>query len=258
MVRTYKFPFISWLWKFRVRKLLLLFLFLFGCSGELNLGLQTKALPIGTDPEQAGKQSLSQGPEPGIDSRMNRIIRLYGKTIRKQAREYDFDWRFILAIMKQESQFVSDATSHRGAYGLMQLMPVTSYEVADALGYEQSDLSHPRNNIAGGIYYFRKLYELFNGAEPQDRLRLTLAAYNSGASRVYDAQDIAAYLGDNPHRWSAIRDVLPLLSKRYNTLHQHVWDEAKPRSGFFGEWQQTVNYVENVMAYYEQYRHALE
>ena len=156
-------------------------------------------------------------------------------------------------MMKQESQFVPDATSHRGAHGLMQLMPVTRYEVADALGYRTAELT-PRHNIIGGIYYFRKLYGLFEGAEADDRLRLALAAYNGGPSRVYDAQDVAAYLGEHPYRWTSIRGALPLLSKRYYTLHESIWADGKPRSGYFGGSQETINYVENVMDYYDEFR----
>jgi len=256
------FGFFSRYWKVRVRGVLLLIVlhvFLYGCSGDLNPGSQYTSTSTS---EESQEQIAALGPisrtTRGFDDRTDRIIRLYGKAIKKGARKYGFDWRFVLAIMKQESQFITNATSQRGAYGLMQLMPVTRYEVADALGYEHADLFHPRHNIAGGIYYFRKLYNLFDGAEAEERLRLGLAAYNAGASRVYDAQDIVAYLGEIPLRWAAIRDALPLLSKRYYTLHQHVWQDGKPRSGYFGDWQQTVNYVENVMGYYEDYRHVLE
>lgn len=246
-------------WKVRAQVAVLLIPVVLGCSGDLNLGMQEASAPLSSEnQENIAQLNPDTKRSVRLDARTYRTIQRYGKTIKKRAREYGFDWRFVLAIMKQESHFIPDATSHRGAYGLMQLMPVTSYEVANALGYQRSDLARPRHNITGGIYYFWKVYDLFDGAEAGERLRLALAAYNAGPLRVYDAQDVAAYLGEHPHRWAAVQDALPLLSKRYYTLHQYVWADGRPRSGYFGDWKQTLNYVERVMRYYEDYRRALE
>jgi soluble lytic murein transglycosylase-like protein len=57
--------------------------------------------------------------------------------------------------------------------GLMQLMPDTAKEMQVAAPFEAED------NIMGGSRYLRKLLNLFDGD-----LRLGLAAYNSGPSRV--------------------------------------------------------------------------
>ncbi len=186
------------------------------------------------------------------DTEALRILRSYGPTIKSYSAEYGFDWRLILAIMKQESRFVPHAESHKGAAGLMQIMPATSVDVARVL--EIKDMTHPKNNIRGGIYYLRWLYDLFGDAEEGDRIKLTLAAYNAGVRRVYDAQDVAAYLDENPTTWLAVRDALPLLSKRYYTLHRNVWPQEKPNAGWFGNSRETVRYVENIMDYYDEYR----
>ena len=69
---------------------------------------------------------------------------------------------------------------------------------------------------------------------------------------------LAAYLNDNPLDWQAVKEALPLLSKRYYTLHQHVWDQDRPRiAGWFGNAAETITYVNRVMAYYEHYRTVL-
>jgi membrane-bound lytic murein transglycosylase F len=154
--------------------------------------------------------------------------------------------------MKQESRFSPTAESGRGAYGLMQLMPETSEEIARDLSID--DLSHPNNNIRGGVYYMRQLYDLFEGAAEADRIKLTLAAYNAGIGRIYDAQDLAAYLREDPLTWKSIRDMLPLLSRRYDSLHRSVWDGEKPKAGYFGNSGETVKYVESVMGHYDDYR----
>jgi soluble lytic murein transglycosylase-like protein len=55
----------------------------------------------------------------------------------------------------------------------MQLMP----ETAQALGVE--DIFNPRQNITGGVQYFKHLVNRFNGD-----VRLALAAYNAGSRYV--------------------------------------------------------------------------
>ena len=179
----------------------------------------------------------------------------YATAIRKNARAFGLDWRLVMAIMKQESQFAENAVSGQGAYGLMQVMPTTGIEVANQLGLE--NLNHPNRNIRGGVFYFAKLFDLFEGAPNSDRLKLATAAYNAGPGRIYDAQEVAAYLGENPFSWQVIEKVLPLLSKRFYTLHSLVWDGGKPRNGYFGKSRQTILYVRSVMENYERYKSML-
>jgi soluble lytic murein transglycosylase-like protein len=171
--------------------------------------------------------------------------------VRKIADKFSIDFRLILAIINQESQFDEQAVSSRGALGLMQIMPITHEELTDKLSIQYPQL--PKSNLSAGIYYFSKLRELFSGATALDKVCMALAAYNAGPSRIYDAQELAAYMGENPNSWSAIENVLPLLSKRYYSLHQSVWEDGKPRSGYFGSWRQTLAYVDNVMKTYRNY-----
>ncbi len=190
-----------------------------------------------------------------LDPATHEIITQYGPTIKRYAQEYGFDWRLILAVMKQESRFLPEAESEKGASGLMQIMPVTGAEVARSLALE--DLSHPGENIRAGTYYLRKLYDLYDGSSDADRIKLTLASYNAGAGRVYDAQELAAYLQDDPGRWQSVRAALPLLSKRYETLHRSVWPMQRPRNGWFGGSRQTIAYVDAVVENYETYMQEL-
>jgi membrane-bound lytic murein transglycosylase F len=115
-------------------------------------------------------------------------------------------------------------------------------------------MSHPASNIHGGVYYMKRLYNLFEGSDPSDRLKLTLAAYNAGLGRVYDARDIAAYLHEDPNTWESVRNALPLLSKRYYTLHRSVWEDARPSVGWFGNSRETLTYVDRIMDTYEEYQ----
>jgi membrane-bound lytic murein transglycosylase F len=192
---------------------------------------------------------------PKLDWATRDIIRSYGGIIKRYSTRYGFDWRLTLAIMKAESGFIDTAESEKGAAGLMQIMPETQIEMARALDIE--DVVEPQNNIRAGIFYLSRLYRLFEGADENDRLRLTLASYNAGPGRVLDAQAIARYLRDDPWRWQSVRDALPLLSNRYYTLHQNIWPQKKPRSGTFGSHRETITYVERIMNYYDEYRSVL-
>jgi len=233
-----------------------IFLVVVGISGctPTGEGIARKADRV--DVNVSGTVLASQEEAlPSIDPQTEKIIRKFGPSIKKYSARYGFDWRLVLAIMKQESRFHGGAESHRGASGLMQIMPGTEEEVARKLAVD--DLSHPENNIRGGIFYLRKLYDLFEGGDETDRLKLTLAAYNAGPSRIYDAQDLAVYLQEQPLRWQPVKDALPLLSKRFYTLHRDVWAGGKPRSGWFGGARETTHYVDAVIAYYDDYREVL-
>jgi membrane-bound lytic murein transglycosylase MltF len=168
--------------------------------------------------------------------------------IRRYSKLYGIDFRIILSIIKHESQFDSTAVSERGATGFMQLMPLTHAEMTEKLNLDSAAIVS--DNLQAGIYYFSKLYNLFSTVPQEERLSFSLAAYNAGPSRIYDAQEIAAYMGENPNKWSVIENVLPLLSKRYYSLHQEIWGEPRPRNGYFGSWRQTIAYVQNITKTY--------
>lgn len=238
--------------------ILLLALVLAGCTplGENALrNIKTEAQGEITANSQGSAVAARAVEVPRLDGGTRITIQEYGHVIRANADRYGFDWRLMLAVMKQESGYSHDAESHKGARGLMQIMPGTGGDLAEQLGIE--NLDHPSENIRGGIYYLRQLYNYFEGLEEEERLKLSLAAYNAGIARIYDAQELAAYMHDDPGRWEAIKTALPLLSKRYYTLHRNVWDEAKPRAGWFGNAAETIAYVDNIMRSYDQLKLAL-
>jgi len=211
---------------------------------------------LSDDTPKPPKSSLasmeSYGRVESLDPGARNIVHSYGGTIRGFAHRYGFDWRLVVAVMKVESGFEPEAVSEKGAMGLMQIMPLTGEELGRKLDLE--DITEPRSNIHGGMFYLKRLYDYFEGADPSDRMKLALAAYNAGLGRVYDAQELAAYLHDDPTKWQSVRDALPLLSKRYYTLHQNVWSKGSPRYGWFGDSGQTVAYVQKIMDNYERYK----
>ncbi|HTR82518.1 MAG TPA: transglycosylase SLT domain-containing protein [Bacteroidota bacterium] len=190
-----------------------------------------------------------------LDVRSVQFLRAYGPTIRKYSHKYGLDWRLVVAVMKIESQFQPKAASYSGAQGLMQIMPVTQSQIADELGFDESDFRAPHTNIRGGIYYLGKIYRSFGGQgiSPENRIKLTLAAYNAGSARIADARAMAKYMNDDPNEWGSVKASLPLLARKYSSLQKHVWDDGKPASGYYSQWQQTTGYVESIMSYYAEY-----
>jgi soluble lytic murein transglycosylase len=86
------------------------------------------------------------------------------------------------AVVRQESAFDTEAVSHAGARGLMQLMPQTALRVAHRLNisYSQNRLTHdPTYNLRLGQAYLANMLHDYDGS-----LILALAAYNAGPVRV--------------------------------------------------------------------------
>jgi soluble lytic murein transglycosylase len=101
--------------------------------------------------------------------------------IRQQARDKQLDASLIAAVIYAESRF-TDATSHAGARGLMQITPQTADEIARRSGgtqFRQDDLAEPQINISYGSWYLRWLMKRYGENE-----MLAVAAYNAGTGNV--------------------------------------------------------------------------
>ena len=88
----------------------------------------------------------------------------------------------LAAIIKSESGFNPFAESHKGARGLMQLMPATAEQIARELklNYQDSDDLYTQDvNLRLGARYFSNLIRQFDGS-----LVLAIAAYNAGPAKV--------------------------------------------------------------------------
>lgn len=106
----------------------------------------------------------------------------YDSLISELSQKYQVDFALIKAIIRAESGFNPFAVSRKGARGLMQLMPET------ALRMNVSNVFNPKENIEGGVRYFKYLLSLFN-----NDLRLSLAAYNAGENIVGELRSIPPY-----------------------------------------------------------------
>jgi len=86
---------------------------------------------------------------------------------------HSVDYALVMAVIHAESFFNPDATSVKGAAGLMQLMPATAHR------YGIDDRYNPSQNVDAGVRYLRDLLQRYAGD-----IRKALAAYNAGEDAV--------------------------------------------------------------------------
>lgn len=98
----------------------------------------------------------------------------YDDKIVAAARKFDVDAALISAVIKAESDYNYKVVSHKGARGLMQLMPATARRFGVANSF------NPEENIYGGTRYLRWLLDTFEG-----NADLAVAAYNAGEGNVW-------------------------------------------------------------------------
>jgi soluble lytic murein transglycosylase-like protein len=104
------------------------------------------------------------------------------KLVREAADRHSVDPALIRAVIETESNWNPKAYSHKGAGGLMQLIPTTAQR------YGAYDLFNPQQNIDAGVKHLKRLLERYNG-----NLDLALAAYNAGEGAVDRAHGIPAF-----------------------------------------------------------------
>ena len=108
----------------------------------------------------------------------------YEDEITASASAHGVDPYLVAAVIRSESSWDPEASSHQGARGLMQLMPETAKDMmskglVDGKRYSYENLEDPAINIEYGCAYLSYLLTYFNGAT--DR---AIAAYNAGMGNV--------------------------------------------------------------------------
>ena len=103
----------------------------------------------------------------------------YDHIINKYANENDVDPLLIKSIIYQESKFNTNARSWAGAWGLMQLTPITIKEIERTWNIKVKDVYNPEQNIMWGVKYISQLIKQFSW-----NIRIALAAYNAGPWNV--------------------------------------------------------------------------
>jgi membrane-bound lytic murein transglycosylase F len=173
----------------------------------------------------------------------NYIISPYDSLIKHYSDSVGLDWRLVSAVIYHESRFDNDVRSHRGAAGLMQMMPST----AEWLGAD--DITDPIEGVRVGTLYLKRLHNAYRNHtdDPQERLKFALAAYNAGIGRIQDCIHFARLRGVDSSYWANIVSIIPEM--RDDSILEI--DTIK-----FGKFRgdETIAYVDNVLEKYEQYK----
>ncbi len=106
----------------------------------------------------------------------------YWEVVRPIAQERGLDPLLVAAVIRQESLFFPDAVSPADAHGLMQLLPRTARDVAEAAGRpapDRADLHRVTTNVDLGTSLLRRLLDRYGGSRVK-----ALAAYNAGEDAV--------------------------------------------------------------------------
>lgn len=121
---------------------------------------------------------LSYGNTKHINYIMNRNSKLSREEATKiyeildsNSRKYNVDLNLILAVASVESGFRQNATSQAGAYGIMQIMPITAEHYS-------IDRKNVEDNIEAGVKHLRDSINEFGFND------YAIASYNAGISRV--------------------------------------------------------------------------
>lgn len=142
-------------------------------------------LRIRTEPIQTGELILENNNKLDNNTNINSNSRIYSSeddsvdmekiynTVDKYSSEYGVDRNLVLAIIKQESNFNSNAVSSAGAKGLMQLMDFNSeaYGVNNPFDIDE--------NIEAGIKHIKSYLNMYDG-----NVEMALMAYNAGPGTI--------------------------------------------------------------------------
>jgi hypothetical protein len=106
--------------------------------------------------------------------------------------------KVVSAVIAQESGGRPCAVSHKGAMGLMQIMPDLASDM------KLADPFDPEQNVEAGVRYLGQLMERYGGD-----LRLALAAYNAGPARVDSSGGVPDLEETKAYVSSILRKVQP-------------------------------------------------
>jgi soluble lytic murein transglycosylase-like protein len=129
------------------------------------------------EPQAVSRGDATPAPAPG-QSLAPAVP--YADLITSLAQAQGIDPMLVSALIKVESNYHPRARSHKGAMGLMQLMPATARQ------YNLRNPYDPRANVAAGVKHLKSLIDRWG-------VELALAAYNAGEEAVKRFNGVPPY-----------------------------------------------------------------
>ena len=196
-----------------------------------------------TKPTETPQASAEQSQEQS--TRIQGVISDWDHLFQKYGNKYGWDWFVLASIAYQESKFRAEVVGMGGATGLMGIMPATGRRY----GYSRAKLKHAESSIRVACMALRDFGRSFaHITDSEQRMKFTLASYNSGSAHVLDARRLAENAGLDPDRWDGSVEIyMARLSepKYYNDpLVQH----GRANGGH------TVRYVAEVFSRAQSYK----
>jgi membrane-bound lytic murein transglycosylase F len=171
----------------------------------------------------------------------------YDDMIRQFSVIIKWDWRLLASLICQESRFDPTVESYTGAFGLMQVMPVTGKNFGIDI------TASPENNIKAGIRYINWLHSIFDPkiSDEKERINFILASYNAGPGHILDAMKLAEKNGMNPQIWAG--NVAVWLLKKSEPKY---FRDSVVKNGYF-RGKESVAFVTEVLNRYEHYKNII-
>lgn len=151
------------------------------CDRSLIEKIVPDEVPYVPPSSLASDASVAKPADQQIDPALLRETP-YGEVIAAVSEAHGVNPMLVRALIQVESNYKARARSHRGAMGLMQLMPATARE------YNVRNPYDPRSNIAAGVKHLKSLIDRWGG-----KIELALAAYNAGEGAVKKFNGIPPY-----------------------------------------------------------------
>ncbi|HUP59377.1 MAG TPA: lytic transglycosylase domain-containing protein [Thermoanaerobaculia bacterium] len=133
----------------------------------------------------------------------------YNDIIIEAAKHFDVDAALVSAVIKAESDYNPRIVSHKGARGLMQLMPATAKRFGVTNSFD------PKQNIHAGTRYLRWLLKTFDG-----NADLAVAAYNAGEGNVWKYDGVPPF-----------RETVNYIHRIAKHIHKAIETDVIPSGG---------------------------
>lgn len=189
-------------------------------------------------------ESSKQMGKNAILSEAEGRISPFDDIFKKEAKVINWDWRLLAAMAYHESRFDTTVVSWMGARGIMQLMPKT----AEIFGLGMDSIAMTEPNVRAAVQSLLVIENsLISVEDREEKLKFTIAAYNSGLGHVFDAIAIAKKYNKNPQIW--YNEVEEAMNMKANPEY---YNDEVCRFGYF-RGRQTTTYVRDVMTLYNYY-----